>query len=122
MKVIGQFNHGTIIISNFAVDDDKYHIKFDIDIATSYFKFQYHLGEVAYHNLFDLFNGKETKICDETAINNHIEITKDYFGITVDQDGVVSNINVNFDIQKEQDKLFEFMLEFKAVCEVLFGK
>lgn len=55
-------------------------------------------------------------------MDNYLELTKDYFGITVNQKGANLNIKVLFDLWDDKEKLNDFLIELKAVCDVVLDK
>ena len=59
---------------------------------------------------------------DENTMDNYLELTKDYFGITVNQKGANLNIKVLFDLWDDKEKLNDFLIELKAVCDVVLDK
>ena len=118
MNIIGKFKNGTITISNLK-SEDKLHFNFDINISTPNISYTYHFGESVYFSMYDFIDRKQEKLCDEDAMDNYLEITKECFGIIINQEEVSSNLKLNFDIWEDQDKLIDFLIELKATCEVL---
>lgn len=123
MFIVGKFKNGTITISNLKTEEGEYkcHFGFDINIKTKKISFTYNFGEVVFFNMYDFIDGKQTKLQDEDAIDNYLELNKEYFLITATQDGVTSNIKLDFDFYEDKDKLYDFLIELKAHCEVLMG-
>lgn len=52
-------------------------------------------------------------------MENYLELTKEYFSININQEGVVSNFRLNFDMWEDQENLDDFLLELKSVCEIV---
>ena len=121
MDIIGRFKNGTITISNLKTEDDEYkcHFNFDINISTPIISYTYHFGETVYFSLYDFIEGKEEKLLDEDNMDNCLEMTKDYFAIKINQDGINATIQINFDKFEDQEKLSDFLIELKAYCEYL---
>lgn len=121
MDIIGKFKNGVIIISNLKTEDDeyKYHFNFDINISAAFVSYTYSFGECVYFRMFDFIDFKENKLPDECEIDNYLEMTKEYFSININQDGVVSSIKINFETDEDKENLENFLLELKANCEYL---
>lgn len=121
MDIIGKFKYGTIIISNLKIEDDEYkcHFSFDINISTYNIAYSYHFGEAVYFSMYDFIDGKEQQLVDEKCIDNCLEMSKEYFAIKINQEGFDSISKLNFDSFEDQDKLSDFLIEFKAYCEYL---
>lgn len=124
MDVVGKFKNGTIVVSNLKTEEGEHkcHFKFDITFDTDCFSYTYHFGETVYFSMYDFINGKQEKLQDENSMDNYLELTKDYFGITVNQKGANLNIKVLFDLWDDKEKLNDFLIELKAVCDVVLDK
>ena len=121
MNLIGNFKNGTITISNLKIEDGeyKYHFCFDINIKTSNISYTYNFGETVYFSMFDFIDGKKSKLLDENTTENYLQLNKEYFSLTTNQNGVNSTIKLTFDIFEDKDKLADFLIELKAYCEML---
>ena len=121
MDIIGKFKNGTITISSLKTEEDEYkcHFNFDINISTSNMSFSYHFGETLYLSMYDFIDGKEVRLLDENYMDNCLEMTNEYFAIKINQEGVNSAIQLNFDNFEDQDKLSDFLIEVRAYCEYI---
>ena len=121
MDIIGKFENGTIIISNLKTDDDEYkcHFSFDINITAYNISFKYNFGETVYFRLYDFIDGKQNSLMDENSIDNYLEMSKDYFAIKLNQEGINTNIQLNFNKFEDQDELSNFLIELKSNCDFL---
>ena len=124
MDIIGKFKNGTITISNIKTEDDEYkcHFQFDINISTPLINYNYHFGESVYFSMFNFLILKQIKLVDENNINNYLEMTNDYFLVSINQDGYSSNLKILFDGSEDFEILTDFLIEFKAVCETLLER
>ena len=121
MNITREFKNGSITISNLKTEDGDYkcHFAFDITISSHAFSYTYHLRETVYFSLYDFIAKTQSKLQDECAMGNYLELTQDYFAITTDQDGIKTNVRLEFDMFEDQEKLNDLLLELKAYCEVL---
>ena len=121
MQIKGEFKNGTIIISNLKIEDGEYkcHFSFDVNISAYNMDFTYHFSETLYISMYDFIDHKKEYLVDENEIYNRLEMTKEYFAIKVDNEGISSYVKINFDMWEDQDKLVDFLIELKAECEVL---
>ena len=121
MVVVGKFKNGTITVSNLQTEEGEHkcHFKFDITFTTSCFSYTYHFGETVFFRMYDFIDGKQETLQDENFMDNYLELTKDYFGININQNGAKLAIKLLFDPWEDKDKLKDFLIEFKACCEVV---
>jgi len=123
MEIIGKFKNGVITISNLKTEEDyKTHFSFDVNIKIQNLAFTYNFGEIVYFSMYDFIDGKQSKLQDENTMENYLELTKAFFNISVNQDGVKSNIKIEFDKFEDQDILSEFLIELNAWCETLIKR
>lgn len=123
MEIIGKFKNGSITISNLKTEEvDKFHFSFDVSIKTYNFSLTYNFGEVACFNMYNVIDGKQTKLQDENFMGNFLEFTKDFFSISINENGVASNIKLNFNQFEDQEILFDFLNELNAWCETLIRR
>ncbi|MBO5395040.1 MAG: hypothetical protein J6A28_03990 [Clostridia bacterium] len=118
MNVVGKFKNGTISILNLK-SEDKLHFSFDINISTPVSSYSYHFGESVYFSMYEFLDGTRERICDEDSRDNYLELTKECFGIIINQEGVSAHVRLTFDMWEDQERLQDFLLELKATCEVL---
>lgn len=121
MDIVGKFKNGTIAVSNLQTEEGEHkcHFKFDITFATTCFSYTYHFGETVFFSMYDFINKKQEKLQDENSMDNYLELTKDYFGINVNQKGAKLDVKVLFEPWEDKDKLKDFLIELKAGCEVV---
>ena len=112
--------NGMITISKLSVDSEyKCHFEFDINILTTKISKNYHFGEVVYFKMFDFINLKEQKLKDEMSLNNYLEVTKQFFVLTTNQDGIISEVKLNFENCEDQENLDKFLIKLREACEEL---
>ena len=123
MEIIGKFKNGTVAISNLKTEEGEYkcHFNFDISISTANFSYLYHFGETLYLKMYHFLDCKQEKLSDENCQDNYLELTKEYFAININQDGVNLVIQLHFDKFKDYDILTDFLIELKATCEYLIN-
>lgn len=124
MEIVGNFKNGTITISNLKTEDSDYncHFSFDINVKTFNTSYTYNFGEAVYFSMYSFIDGKQPKLQDENSIGNYIELTKEYFSITVNQEGFMSNLKIDFDNFEDQEELSNFLIELNAYCETLIRR
>ena len=121
MKIKGKFKNGVITISNLKVEDGeyRYHFQFDVNISTYNVDYTYHFGEIMYSSMYDFIDNKLEYLVDENEVGNRLEKTKEYFAVKTHNDGCSSYIKMDFDMWEDQEKLADFLIELKAMCEML---
>ena len=123
MEIIGNFKNGKIIISGLKTEEGDYktHFNFDLCVSTFNFSYKYQFGETAFFNLFDLLAGKQSKLFDENSVDNYLELTNEYFALKINQEGIRSIVELEFD-KEDKESLLDFKIELKAWCESLMEK
>ena len=122
MQIVGKFKNGTITISNLRSEDCKdyvCHLCFDLKVETYNTSFIYNFGEVVYFQLYDFIDKKQQRLVDENAIDNYLELTKEFFGVNIEQNGFSSRVKLEFEGLEDQESLDNFLLELRAYSEVL---
>ena len=64
---------------------------------------------------------KQEKLSDENCQYNYLELTKEYFAININQDGVYLVHQLHFDKFDDYDILTNFLIELKVTCEYLIN-
>ena len=77
------------------------------------------LGEVVYFKMFDFINRKEQKLKDEMSLNNYLEVTKQFFVLTTNQGGIISEVKLNLENCEDQENLDKFLIKLREACEEL---
>lgn len=121
MEISRQFNYGQIKVSNLNKIDEL-HFSFDITIINESTNLFYNFSESLSFSLFDFLEQKISKLIDENYIENYLELTKESLVLNINQDGFYLKSMLNFNIWEDQELLKDFLLEWKAYCEVLMKK
>ena len=121
MNIVGNLKNGSVKIRNLK-SEDGLHFSFNINVRTQNLSFSYNFGEVVYFRMEDFLNENSTKLQDVNYMGNFLELTKDYFCISINQNGAESNIKLDINQFEDQEILTNFLIELKAYYEVLRKK
>ena len=53
------------------------------------------------------------------SLNNYLEVTKQFFVLTTNQDGIISEVKLNFENCEDQENLDKFLIKLREACEEL---
>lgn len=118
MEISKQFSYGLVKIFNLKKNDEL-HFSFDISFITENINLTYNFGESVYFSLFDFLEKKSFKLTDENYIENHLELSKESLILNIYQNGLLVRTELKLNIWEDQEFLEDFLLEWKAYCEVL---
>ena len=121
MEISKQFSYGLVKIFNLKKNDEL-HFSFDISFITENINLTYNFGESVYFSLFDFLEKKSSKLTDENYIENHLELSKESLILNIYQNGLLVRTELKLNIWEDQEYLEDFLLEWKAYCEVLMKK